>query len=716
MTTRDIKFTFLGDAKSLQTASGKAGTALEGVSKKMTDFGKNAQQVGKSMSTKFTLPIVAAFGFGAKSIIENEQLLAQTSAVIESTGGAANVTAGHVEGLAKSISNYSGIAHESIIEGENMLLTFKNVRNEAGEGNDVFDQSTVLLADMSQAMGTNMKDAAIQMGKALNDPISGISALSRVGITFTDDQKDMIKGMVEAGDVMGAQKIILGELESQFGGSAKAAGETMGGQLKIMKNNAEEAARGLVTALLPAISNIATGLSTVINWFNELSPGMKTAITVVLALVAAIGPLISIIGTLSVALGFLAANPIVLVIAALAAIGVGLFILFKKNEEFRDGVLAVWDVIKGIFEGAMGFIKDVIETVTGIISGIWERFGDNILEAIRLAWDNIKIVVETAINIIKGVIDTVTALIKGDWEGVWNGIKDIAMAVWEGITGLIGNAIDGIKLYLETVLEVIRVAWELVWSGISGFLGEIWGGITGVVETSIDAVKGTIDRVLGSIKTLWSNAWTAVRTRASEVWNVIKLLAEGFISGVRTIITDGFNIFKTFWNNAWGGIRDFFTQIWETIKSVALGAWNWINNNVISPIVNAINAVKGALDSLPSPSDISLGGVDIGGVGDSLADIISPFTNPLDSFSDVFNMFRHTGGPVVGGHPYIIKPDEEVFIPRTGGDMVLNRDLPKQADAAFHLHFHGPVIGSTRELADVVAREIAKAKRQNGAG
>ena len=178
---------------------------------------------------------------------EAQKITAQTQAVIKSTGAAAGVTAKQVGDLAGALSLKTGIDDEVIQSGQNMLLTFKNIRNEAGAGNDIFNQSTKALVDMSAAMGSDPKTAAVQLGKALNDPIKGISALSRVGVQFTDGQKKVIEGMVEGGNVMGAQKVILKELNSQFGGSA-AAQATAGDKLRVAWGNLQET---VGTALLP---------------------------------------------------------------------------------------------------------------------------------------------------------------------------------------------------------------------------------------------------------------------------------------------------------------------------------------------------------------------------------------------------------------------------------------------------------------------------------
>ncbi|KKL59122.1 hypothetical protein LCGC14_2218480, partial [marine sediment metagenome] len=224
MATRDLFFNFIGDRKSLDRAAEGAGKTFGKLEKRVDKISRKMGQFGKGLTAGVTLPIIAAFKIGFDSLAENEVLLAQTNAVIESMGGAAGKTADEVFDLANEISAMSGLAHENVVEGENMLLTFGNITNQLGEGNDVFDQTTRIMADMSVATGQEMTGSALLLGKALNDPIAGLSALTRVGITFTDAQKDQIKALAESGDVMGAQKIILGELEKQFGGSAAALG------------------------------------------------------------------------------------------------------------------------------------------------------------------------------------------------------------------------------------------------------------------------------------------------------------------------------------------------------------------------------------------------------------------------------------------------------------------------------------------------------------
>lgn len=197
---------------------------------------------------------VGALGYFVKSAAESQAVAAQVEAVIKSTGGAAGVTAQEVDKLATSLALKSGVDDEAIASGQAVLLTFTNVRNEVGAGNDIFNQATKTILDMSVALGTDLQSANIQVGKALNDPIKGITALTRVGVTFDEQTKKQIKTLVESGKTMEAQKIILAELRREFGGSAEAAGNTFNGKINILKVSLGNLAETIGQQLLPYVT------------------------------------------------------------------------------------------------------------------------------------------------------------------------------------------------------------------------------------------------------------------------------------------------------------------------------------------------------------------------------------------------------------------------------------------------------------------------------
>ena len=204
---------------------------------------------------------------------EQQQVDAQTQAVIKSTGQAAGLSATQISDMADALQDNSTYGNEAIQSGENMLLTFTNI------GKDVFPQATQAMLDLSTATGQDMQSSAVQLGKALNDPIAGVTALQRVGVSFTEDQKKQIKTMVESGDVMGAQKLILGELSKEFGGSAQAATKTFTGQMEMAKNQIGDAEKAISIALLPILARLATEvLPIVIQGIQQFSVFLTTQV------------------------------------------------------------------------------------------------------------------------------------------------------------------------------------------------------------------------------------------------------------------------------------------------------------------------------------------------------------------------------------------------------------------------------------------------------
>lgn len=184
------------------------------------------------------LSVGAVVGGIVRATMESEQAMAQLEARLKSTKGAAGLTKDELVDMAGALQGVSTYGDEAIMGAQSMLLTFTKI------GRDVFPQATEAVLNMATAMGTDLNSASVQIGKALNDPIKGVSALGRAGVQFTQGQKDMIERLVETGRTMDAQKIILRELETQFGGAARAARDTMGGAFTALKEAAGDLLEG----------------------------------------------------------------------------------------------------------------------------------------------------------------------------------------------------------------------------------------------------------------------------------------------------------------------------------------------------------------------------------------------------------------------------------------------------------------------------------------
>jgi len=210
-----------------------------------------------------------------KAAMESERVAAQTQAVLKSTGGAAGVAAEDVTRLASEMQALTGISDEEIQSSQNLLLTFRDIKAEGG----IFEQTTQSVADMAVAMnkgqlaGIDLKSASIQLGKAVNNPIKGMSALARVGVQFTAAQEKQITKMQESGDLMGAQKMILGELQKEFGGAAQAAGGTFEGSIHKLSNAFNDFQENLGSAVMPALNEFIKFASKGVDLLNNISEG-----------------------------------------------------------------------------------------------------------------------------------------------------------------------------------------------------------------------------------------------------------------------------------------------------------------------------------------------------------------------------------------------------------------------------------------------------------
>ena len=189
-------------------------------------------------------------------------------AVLKTTGEAAGFNLEELKKMASAMQEVTTVGDETTLAGMAILATFKNIKGEA------FQQATMAALDMSHVMDQDLKSSMVQLGKALNDPVAGLSALSRVGVTFTEQQKEMIKALVESGNVMGAQQVMLDELKSEFGGAAAEAATTFSGKIQQMKNNWGDLLEelGFVITKNEYFSELATKIKSKIGeWIEKLN-------------------------------------------------------------------------------------------------------------------------------------------------------------------------------------------------------------------------------------------------------------------------------------------------------------------------------------------------------------------------------------------------------------------------------------------------------------
>lgn len=220
------------DSRSIDDAGGKIGRSL-----------KAGAVVGVA-----ALGTVAAAGFKAfQSFEDAEAQTRKLTNVLDNMGKSAAAPA--VEDLATELSRLTGIGDDVIQQGQTILATFSEVAESAGETGGTFERATKAAVDLSATGFGSVESASVMLGKALQDPIKGITALSRSGVTFTEEQKKVIESLVETGRVGEAQALILEEVEKQVGGTAEESA-TASQKIKNAMGEAGEALGNVIDTLL----------------------------------------------------------------------------------------------------------------------------------------------------------------------------------------------------------------------------------------------------------------------------------------------------------------------------------------------------------------------------------------------------------------------------------------------------------------------------------
>lgn len=388
---------------------------------------------------------------------EAQQVMAVTTQLVQQTGAASWITADAIAAQSGALQTLTGVSDEAIQGAQNIILSFRGVQNQGTGAAAVFDRATTSALDMSTVMGGDVTGAAMQLGKALEDPVRGMAALSRSGVTFTAEQRTMIEAMVESGDTLGAQTMLLDEVERTMGGAAEAALTPMG-ELGVATGELSES---LGAALMPAMETLLPIMQSGFDMFSSLPGPLQTIVVVgglltvgMAAMAAVFGPLIATVAASTLTFGglassigaaTLAAAPWLLGIAAIVAIGV---ILYKN-----------WDTIKAVGEAVWGFITDTIGAAVGFITDHIGTLGRIILafatggmsEAVRFImdhWDGIvdffKSIPEKIRGFFSGVGDIITAPFRAAFDAVkrlWNStVGGVGFTIPNWVPGIGGNS------------------------------------------------------------------------------------------------------------------------------------------------------------------------------------------------------------------------------------------------------------------------------------
>ena len=554
----------------------------------------NVRMMGETF--KYCAPIAGALGFSAEDVAEAIGLMANAGIKSTQAGTALRTIMNNLSGEVK----ITGAAL-----GEVTIAT----TNADGSMRDLSD----ILADCRGAFSQLSESERAQAAEALvgKNAMSGFLALMNAG----------------EGDIEKLSSAI-----ANCDGTAAQMAETMqdnlAGQLTILKSQLQELAISFGEMLMPAIRAIISKIQAFVDKLNGMSESQRKAILTIGLVVAALGPLLVIIGTLiskvgvamqgfvklatgvkklgvavkagtgvfgklGAALGGISA-PVLAIVAVVAVLIAAFKHLWDTNEEFRNAITGIWEGIVSKIQAFCQGIADRLNalgfdfsSIVDVLKSLWDGLCQFLAPVFEAAFNVVSTVLGAVLDVITGLLDVFIGLFTGNWSQMWDGVKEIFSGVWDAITGLFDTALNLLKSLASTVFGWFGTTWEEVWSSVKSFFETIWNGITAFFSGVWNGIKTTVTTQVNAVKTVVSTVFNAIKTTASTIWNGIKTAISTVVDGIKSKVSSAFE-----------SVKSTVTSVFNGIKSTATSVWNGIKSAIVTPIEAARDKIRSALDAV----------------------------------------------------------------------------------------------------------------------
>lgn len=469
--------------------------------------------------------------------------------------------------------------------------------------------------------------------------------LDELGVTSLR-QTDTMKRLSGASELMADMVNISNnawEENSALTNESSKRYETTAAKITQMKNTVTELCVKLGDILLPILNKIISAISKFTNWLTNLNPAAQKIVLVVLAIVSALGPfliilakLISSVGTImtivpklvaiikTVRTAFAAfnatllANPIVLIVAAIAALIAGFVLLWNKCEWFRNFWIGLWEnvknVCKAVIDGIVGFFTGIIDFIKNNWQGLLLFIVNPFAGAFKLLYDNC----EGFRNFVDGIIQKV---------------KEIFASI---VSFISTNVIEPIKQFFAPIVAWFTNLFMSIYTSLVSIINVIWGIIQGLWEMIVALFTAAInwinESIITPIKTAFTAAIEVIKTAIQVAWEFIKNIFITIATWVNdNVLVPIMNLLTSVWswiqNNIIMPIKNAFTAAWNTLKTGAVNAWEGIKN-VFSSVASFFgNIFSTAWQKVRNV--FSAGGKIFAGIKDSIASVFTTVVNRI---------------------------------------------------------------------------------------
>ena len=381
--------------------------------------------------------------------------------------------------------------------------------------------------------------------------------------------------------------------------------ETLSSKIAIMKNKLTDVGISIGTALMPHLEKLVTKIGDVADWFSSLDDSAQGIILTIAGIAAAIGPVLMIIGQMSLGIGAL-----IPVFAALgASIKTNLIAhIISLNTTITTTIIPALtsfaSMISGVVMGAISAVSTFLTgtlipalTATAFSIGavtvpVWAVIAvfaalvaagvlvyknwDEIKAKCKEIWEgNIKPIIETVTNTLKAFLTATWTGIKAFLETCWNLLKQLASSIWNGIKSVIEAVCNGIKNIITTV-----------WNGIKSTTNTVWNGIKSLITTVVNSIKSVIQNVFNAVKSVVTTIWNSIKTVIQTAWN-----------GIKSVVSTGVNAVKSVITSVWSGLQEILIAPFRAAQSVISGILSGISS-AISKVTSAISSVKNAASNV----------------------------------------------------------------------------------------------------------------------
>ena len=492
----------LGDSTNL--SSEEAATAIARI---MNVMGTATEDVGRFGSTIVDL---------GNNFATTESEITEMANRLAAGGKLAGLTEPQILALATAMSSV-GINAEA--GGTAMTQTFNAIEKAVANGGDKLESfaevSGMSAEEFASAWESN-PITAIQsfiegLGKIEEDGGSAVLILDELGLSGIR-QSDMLKSLSQAGDLLNdtletantawsENTALTNESETRYG--------TLASKLQTLWNNVKNLAISFGNLLMPAIEKVTSIIQAITEKINSLDEDQKKTIVTILAIVAAIGPVLLIISKIITTImkvskaikalfSLLAANPIVLVIAVIAALVAAFIYLWNNCESFREFWINLWNVIVDAFNAAVDWIKQAIQDVGTFFSNLGQTISD--------VWNTILSTISSIIhNIVDAVVNWGSSLYNGavqSFNQMLQGIK----TVWDNITSWLSTALD-------TIVETVKSIGSALFEAGKSIFTSLWDGLKSVWERIVTWVNNAVQWIANKL----SGATASVSNAANSV-------------------------------------------------------------------------------------------------------------------------------------------------------------------------------------------------------